>query len=85
MGEHVSFANLGVAYMRNREFGLAHKALKKAIALNPADSHAVENLEARSSIKAEFFKHLFGSHAYLPLFAFICLFNDYLFTYINVT
>eukprot|EP00434_Breviolum_minutum_P021840 symbB.v1.2.019274.t1/scaffold1509.1/size114668/9 len=27
VAEHVSFANLGVAYMRNREFGLSLKAL----------------------------------------------------------
>ncbi|CAJ1363556.1 unnamed protein product [Effrenium voratum] len=45
VGEHVSFANLGVAYMRNKEFGLALKALRKAMALNPDDGHAKENLE----------------------------------------
>ncbi|CAK9037597.1 TPR_REGION domain-containing protein, partial [Durusdinium trenchii] len=49
VGEHVSFANLGVAYMRNKEFGLAYKALRKAIALNPEDTHAVENLEVLQS------------------------------------
>ncbi|CAL1137775.1 unnamed protein product, partial [Cladocopium goreaui] len=45
VAEHVSFANLGVAYMRNKEFGLALKALRKAVALNPDDGHANENLE----------------------------------------
>lgn len=31
--------------MRNKEFGLALKALRKAVALNPDDGHANENLE----------------------------------------
>lgn len=49
VGDHVSFANLGVAFMRNKDFGLALRALKKALALNPDDGHAKENMEVLQS------------------------------------
>eukprot|EP00930_Biecheleria_cincta_P056277 TRINITY_DN42424_c0_g1_i1.p1 TRINITY_DN42424_c0_g1~~TRINITY_DN42424_c0_g1_i1.p1 ORF type:complete len:800 (+),score=143.88 TRINITY_DN42424_c0_g1_i1:107-2506(+) len=43
--DSISFANLGVAFMRNQEFGMAWQALTRAVNADPQDQNAKDNLE----------------------------------------